>query len=185
MTTRTPATAKAFVTTKGAITNLGHGAGRYFNLEDYENKSEFMAAAREYALWRIADPEPLVVFTDHKTNFDHLVGLDRHYAITDTEVSASLWQLLRMSVEDLTVLEAYLCVANLIDGSLSTTLEVALSKYLGFFANSAKYAEYHYKAILNDLPAPLANNLDMDKVGIDICSELLVCKGHYFNGNAY
>lgn len=173
--------AKVFVTTQGAIDNMSHGVGRWFELSDYPNKREFMEEAMVYALWQISDPTPTLLFKHPETSFESLTGYDRFNFFTDTDISSSLWQILTLTDKEAAILEAYLLVNGLTDGSFTTTYQQAKAQYLGYFESPVAYAKHYYSRYLHNLPAVMVDHIDFNGLAVIAAEGGFNNKGHYFS----
>lgn len=171
---------RVFVTTQGAIAAHGYGYGKFFDLENYADHESFMAAAHEYARWRIEDPDPKLCFRDAETTFDLLFIFGEYQLISEAAISPLVWELIALSKEDVALLDAYLSVCQSVTDNFTDTLVEAKEQYIGHFSSNAVYAEHVYKDELSMLASPLLKHIDMHAVGNEIAADLMIRKGHYF-----
>lgn len=181
----TPTAVKVFVTTQAAIDTCGYGRGKWFELQNYSNKTEFFGAAKEYVAIELPPSDGKILLHDAEASFDSLFNLNIDKLIKDNDVSDALWQLLAMTEEDLDILNAFLSVADMINNSYKETLDRAKLIFLGCFLSDASYAEHRYKDELEAMPEQLRASIDLDKLGAELSKEVLSSNGFYFNDNPY
>ena len=172
---------KVFVTTEGAIEAQGYGYGKFFELSDFDSHQDFSESAEVYARWQIGDRNPKMAFLDFEGSLDYLLSFDKYNLMTRAAIKPSVWQLLKLEQKELVLLDAYLAANDLIEGSFSTTLDVAKETLIGVFETDEELARHVHKAILDSLPASLLNNIDMKKAGADLAKTTTHAKNHYFS----
>lgn len=116
--------AKVFVTTYGKY-NAGYGlTGKWFDLEDFNDKAEFIEAAEKFV--NEADPE--LMFTDWEGIPSGMIG--------ECWIEEAVWEWIELDDADKAIVEAY---RDNVDeaGEVNTALEA----YGGEFASEADWAE--------------------------------------------
>ena len=172
----TTMSAEIFVTTYGVAAVKGFAMGKYFDVTEYENKQDFLAAANDYALNVLGDTDAELCFPDYSASFK------TRGMIEECGVSEGLWEMFELDSDDVEILEAYLDNADMVDDSVIATLEHARIRYAGHFESLEDYANEHYEGCeeLEALPEILRNCIDMTEVGRRMTDDMSICNGHYF-----
>ena len=97
----TNTTAQVFVTTYAIGNSHGFACGKYFELDEYDNKEDFVAAAMSYARNTLGDCDPELCFPDYELAFNES-GL-----ISKSGISEKIWDLMELTCDDLQLIEAY------------------------------------------------------------------------------
>lgn len=116
--------AKVFVTTYGKY-NAGYGlTGKWFDLEDFNDKADFIEEAKKFV--NEADPE--LMFTDWEGIPAGMIG--------ECWIKAEVWEWLALDDADRAIVKAY---RDNVDEA--GTIETALEAYGGEFASERDWAE--------------------------------------------
>lgn len=175
MTTSITATASVFVTTYGVGNEQGFATGKWFDLNDYSDKDEFIEAATEYAQDVLGDHDPELCFADYESGFADL------NLISECYVDSQVWELLEMSDSDLDMLVAYTSNVGM-NGSVDEMLEEAQENYQGQYDNDEDFAAELLEdcGYLNDLPSLVECHIDWQGVARDVMMDYFEVNGHYF-----
>lgn len=136
--------AQVFVTTKAIIERLDStlpvsSMGAWFELSNYTDKAEFMAAAKLYAINELEDTTPNLVFTHVKNNF-HFQA--QALFEKNNEPYDELWTLLSLSEEDFTILNGYHGTESILSSGVKKAVETAKAHYMGYFPTDKDFAIY-------------------------------------------
>ena len=174
--TRNRATASVFVTTYNTLITDGEETeiGKWFNLKDFADHEEFMAAAMAYAQTEIGEENPDVMFPHEKTSFDshHFIGTQR--------VREDIWDLLALSDEDIALVEAYQMAFDKWKTSVDCLLEQAKELFIGKFESDVDFAMHLFADKAKSLPMPFCSNIDWQGVAVDVAAQYFVYNNHYF-----
>lgn len=176
ITIETSIVAKIFVTTYGIANRLGYGCGKWFDLADYEDKAEFMAAAEEYATTVLKDTDPELCFSDYQCNIKK--GL-----IDEWSVSPALWELFELDEHELEILQAWLSNSDIINDSITDTMNEAQNAHVGEWDSLEDYAtDYLTESCgYDDMPDIVRDNINLKAVGAQLTACMTICGTHYFN----
>lgn len=172
--------ARIFVTSYAIGNNDGFGVGKWFDLEDYSEKSAFIEAATDYVKNDLGDKDPELCFSDWELDFKTSVkcgGL-----IGESGVKESVWELFDMTDRDIEILQAYLINADVINDSLEDTLEKAIECHAGEFDSLEDYANHYLEGTqeLVGLSDTILNSIDFTDMGRRLTNDMNVHENHYF-----
>ena len=173
----TALTASVFVTTYGVAVHRGFAYGKWFDLTDFESKSEFITAATDFAQNSLKDANPELCFSDYTSNIK-MRGL-----IEESSISASVWEMFELDADDIEILNAYLSNADMINDSVAETMEHARDNYAGQFDSLADYAEHVFEGNedYENMPDILRESIDMTDLGRRLTMGMNIYKDHYFH----
>lgn len=130
-----------FVTTKAEL-QPPHSdvptVGSWFNLLRFNNKGEFIAAAKEYARTKFNETEPTLIFSGIDTH----VNVDDLFDSETCEPSADFWTLFTLSHNEFTVLHNYVTCYPILGDGVVKAMETARSLFVGYFYTSKQYVTY-------------------------------------------
>ena len=172
------ATANCFVTTYKIGNEQGYSTGKRFELGDYSDKAEFMAAAIDYAKNELGDTDPEIAFPDYETNFDSLNFIDE-YGIDD-----KVWDVMALKGNDLEIMLAYLENSDMIDNDIRQTVDHAQSNYIAHWECEHEFARDQLRArgIFDLMPNEVMDNLNLTACANQFATDMMVSDdGHYFN----
>lgn len=172
--------ARVFVTSYAIGNQKGFGIGKWFDLEDYEDKAVFMEAAKDYVKKDLGDKDPELCFSDSELGFKTSIKGDS--LISEYGVDAVVWDLFEMSDRDIEILGAYLTNADVVDGSLTDTLEKAQECHAGEYESLSDYANewLDNSGEKEHLSDTVLNSIDFTDMGSRLTNDMNVCGNHYF-----
>ncbi len=172
--------ARAFVTTFAVGNSQGYSVGQWFDLEDYSDKDEFMAAAYDYAKTKLGDNDPELCFSDYELEFNSPVK--QRNLISENGISPTVWDLFDMSDRDIEILEAFLDNSDMVGDSLTDTLEKAQNNHAGEYESLEDYARQYLEnsGEMDTLSDIVLNSIDFTDMGRRLTDDMNVCGNHYF-----
>lgn len=190
----TSSTAEVFVTTFTIFDNGETGDhGKWFNLKDYPNHDEFYAAATKYVNEELDsyEEEPQAgklkpYYMDFNISFleenDFHNNFDTDALIGDEKINPDLWCLLKLSDNDLIVVNAYYEAETQLSDSVEENCKAAKEKLIGRFDGLEDFGRHYVEkaGYLAQLPEHLITCFDYHEAG-DILSESTIeYDGFYF-----
>lgn len=129
-------TAQLYVSTKAAKDKTPNG--KWFVLNNYANKSEFLEAATDYAINELNDSNPKLVFSGIQAEFETL-GLydDDTYEPTD-----DFWTIFTLSEEHLAILSNYASFYGNLGDGVKDVLAAALDDHIGCFETDKDFVTH-------------------------------------------
>lgn len=166
-----------FVTTYAIGNEHGFAVGKWFDLSEYADKSEFITSALEYARNELGDNDPELCFSDNEFDFKVNKSL-----ISMSHISEDIWHMMEMSDDEHKLLSAFDDHFGCGEGDAQERLELAKNRKYGEYETPADFAcewlENSEK--LKGIDRMIVDAIDYDKVA----QELLSC-GYCYSGNFY
>ena len=133
--------ALVFVTTKKIQTRISdnlpvQSMGKWFQLNDYADKTAFMESAQKFVVNELEDAPSEIIFTHIQAGFNAKGLFD-----DDNEPRDDLWTVFYLSEEDFTILAIYSGVVPM-KGGVSASLAEAKRNYMGYFPTNKDFAIY-------------------------------------------
>ena len=178
MTTITATTfANCFVTTFKVGNEQGYSVGKRFDLTDYKNKADFIAAAIDYAKSELGDNDPELAFPDYETSFDSLDLID------EGGIDGKVWEVLALESEARTIMMAYLENSDMVEDDIQQTADHARGCYIGHWECEHDFArdQLDQMGLLDVMPDAVMDNLNLTACANQFATNMMVSDdGHYF-----
>lgn len=174
--------ASVFVTSlalaQSAIANNQVADGEWFELLDYKDKADFIAAATRYVENDLKQKDAQLYFTDVSAGFD-TDGL-----IGKQEISEETWDMLELEEHEVEMLQAYReLYPPAPDAKIVDLVSKAQMNYIGHFYDAADFVidQIEYLEIdLSAMPA-LTSCIDYEKLATHLMVGKKEVSGYYFN----
>lgn len=181
-------TAEVFVTTEHTLYETSDdGRGKWFDLADYEDHAAFMAAACKYTSENLADGEASVKPYFPEFNISFLEEGDRENnfdvdALIGEDISPSLWFMLKLSDEDLQMLNAYHEAVYPLLETIEENYKVAKETFIGEFSDEEEFGKHYMKELgyLRSVPEHLLECIDYERAGDILSENTNDYNGYYF-----
>ena len=163
--------AEVFVTTQYAIDN-DTGLGRWVDLADYPSKAEFESALIKEFKQVAGDTDPKLRFKAINASFD----TDTDDLILEDIIDGDVWLILKMSQQELKLLEGWLSFYPMVADGVQDTLDAAQRSFEGRFDSKESYAlsclrKYNVpENIIDLLVEHSAKNIDTDMLEVAIAA---------------
>lgn len=178
MTTTTIETfANCFVTSYAIGNQQGFSVGKRFDLMDYSDKAEFIAAATDYVIQELGDTDPELAFPDYETSFSSLNLID------EGGIDEKVWEVLALEDKDREIMLAYLENADIIDNDIKQTVDHARGCHIGHWECEHDFArsQLEQMGVLEIMPNAVMDNLDLTACANQLATNMMVSdEGHYF-----
>ena len=174
------ATMTVFVTTDATFKKEDFSGGKWAVLNDYSDKSTFIAAMEDYKVNVLGDVAGELRFLDWESDFSWMPNIAIYKLIDNESVDERLWQLLDKPTLTLEVLDAYLGIQPLKNESFSETIALAEEVYVGYYKTEEEWAEHYYALEFQLMPQIIRKNVNMKQLGKDAGEFFRVSRGHYF-----
>lgn len=161
--------AEVLVTTQYAIDN-DTGLGRWVDLADYPNKAEFEASLIKEFKQVVGDTDPELRFKDINASFD------TDDLILDDVIEGDVWLILKMSQQEVKLLEGWLSFYPMAADGVQDTLDAAQRSFEGRFDSKESYALSHLRKhnvpanIIDVLVEHSAKNIDTDMLEVAVAA---------------
>lgn len=169
--------ANCFVTSYAIGNQEGFSVGKRFDLTDYSDKAEFVAAAIDYVVQELGDKDPELCFPDYETSFSALDLID------EGGIDPKVWDVLALDNEERTIMLAYLENADMIDNDIKQTVDHARGCYIGHWECEHDFARSQLEnmGLLDVMPNAVMDNLDLTACANQFATNMMVSDdGYYF-----
>lgn len=163
-----------FVTTYYIGNTKGFTIGRWFDLEDYADKEDFLADAETFCKETLKDPDPdpEICFSDYDSNIPDVY-------ISESHIHSDLWEWLELSDNDKKKVSAYYKAFNF---SKPVEVSTALEAFIGE-GTAIEMAQdlTDLNGWLDDLPTVIRNNLDWQGIADELLQDYTNHKNFWFH----
>lgn len=152
--------------------------GKWFLLDKYANKAEFVADATDFAINDLGDTTPTLVFSGLSTGFARNGLFDDE----TNEPTEDLWTVFTLSDEDLKILHSYLSFYEDNEDDVTAMLSAAKDDFIGFFATDKDFVTHKLReaGATNEVLDMLGDACDWDKLESTL-NDGFMHNRHYFH----
>lgn len=161
--------------------------GKWFDLTDYEDHDTFMAAASKYVSEELSNGDTAVQPYFSQFNVSFLIEGDTDYnfdidALIGEGLSPSLWFMLKLSDDDLNMVNAYCESTHPLFETIEENYKVAKEKLIGYFPDIEDFGKHYMKELkyLESVPEELLGCIDFNEAGEILSDNTNDYNGYFF-----
>ena len=172
-------TAAVFVTTVSAAKS---NEGKWFELNDYDNRADFMTAATDYIAAQFKAEPSDIRFTNNSLNFETMGMVNQH------DIQAEVWGLLAINDEaEICLLNAYIAEFGMVNNDtkqndIQGAYQAAKAKHQGVYHKQSDFVlDYlNSNGLLDNVSPLIKDNLDLAAIGLVVMKDFTESYSYYF-----
>lgn len=147
------------------------------NLLDYQNKNQFMAAAKKAIHDATGEDKPEMRF-----EYDDATVFDNTNLVSENNIDESVWEYFVLTDEDMAMTAAFATLYPDETGNVSELVDIAEERTLGNHGdiNDFGYAFLDAKGFMDNLPRIIEDNIDIDAISEGLMMTHKTLNGWYF-----